>query len=602
MKARDANDLTERPGVRRTLALRLTLHLHHASHVRRVPFAAALLVLLALCGLFGAAAPAGASAAPGRPTAKAPAGTIATTTPTFTWSKAKGAARYEVRVYKGGKQLLEKTGIGKSKRSWTSSLPLPTNLGLTWKVRARNARGAGAWSTSLGLKIVPPSPQKAITAFSFQGLTPPVSGVIVEPLHTIAVTVPSGADVSALVATFTTSGASVGVAGAPQVSGTTANDFTNPLTYTVTAADGATQAYVVTVTVARSFSPETVGEIDALAAAGMERFHAPGALVGIWTGDGSVLVKGYGLANTAPAQAMTQGLSFRIGSITKTFTGNLALQLVDQGKLSLDDPVSRFVPGVPDGGGITVRMLLDHSSGLFNYGSDPVFMAAIGSDPHRVWTPQELVTFGVSNPPYFPPGEGRAYSNTNYILLGMIVEKVSGRTLEQELATRITGPLGLTHTYMAEGPDLTGDYVHGYQYYGENDGIEDLTDYYDPSIYWAAGAMVSTLEDLRVWSKALAEGRLISPALRQAMTFHMHMIPGTSEFFGYPLLYGLGIMDAGGWLGHSGMPLGYSSAMFYLPKKQATMVVLFNLSGAEEPGVRLFMRAAAIVFPEETPW
>ena len=600
MKARDANDITERPGVRRTLPLRLTLHLRRASHVRRAPCAAALLVLLALCCLVGAAAPAGVFAAPGKPTAKAPQGVIVATTPTFTWSKVAGATRYELRVHKGSHLLLKEPGI--TKLSWKSSGGLPTNVRLTWKVRAVSACGAGAWSRSLRFEIVPPSPEKAITAFSFQGLAPPVSGVIIETLHTIALTVPSGADVSALVATFTTSGASVASAGARQVSGVTANSFTNPRTYTVTAADGTTQAYVVTVTVAKSLSPEIVGEIDDLAAAGMERFHAPGALVGIWTGDGSVLVKGYGLANTAPAQAMTQGLSFRIGSITKTFTGNLVLQLVDRGKLSLDDPVSRFIPGIPDGGGITVRMLLDHSSGLFNYGSDPVFMAATESDPHRVWAPRELVAFGASNPPYFPPGQGCAYSNTNYVLLGMIVEKVSGRTLERELAARITGPLGLTHTSMAEGPDLTGDHMHGYQYYGESGGLEDLTDYYDPSIYWAAGAMVSTLDDLRVWSRALAEGRLLSPALREAMTADMRELPGMSEFFGYPLLYGLGIMDAGGWLGHSGMPLGYSSAMFYLPKKQATMVVLFNLSGLEEPGMRLFMRAAKIVFPEETPW
>jgi len=190
----------------------------------------------------------GTSARPGKPTAKTPMGTIATGTPTFSWSKANGATRYELRVYKGKLLLLKKAGV--TKLSWKAVKALPKNVTLAWKVRASNARGHGAWSKSLTFKVVPPSPEKAITAFSFQGLAPPVPGVINESLHTIALTVPVGTDVSALVATFTTTGASLTVGSTPQVSGTTANDFSSPVTYIVTAADASTQAYTVTVTVA----------------------------------------------------------------------------------------------------------------------------------------------------------------------------------------------------------------------------------------------------------------------------------------------------------------------------------------------------------------
>ena len=140
MKAQDGKDLTERPGGRRT------------SRLRRAPLAAALLALLVLCGLFAAVAPAGAAGKPGKPTAKAPQGTIATTTPTFTWSKASRATKYEVRVYEGSAMLLKKTGL--TKLSWTSSTPLPQNVDLTWKVRAGNAGGQGAWSKSLTFKVV----------------------------------------------------------------------------------------------------------------------------------------------------------------------------------------------------------------------------------------------------------------------------------------------------------------------------------------------------------------------------------------------------------------------------------------------------------------
>ncbi len=208
----------------------------------------ALLAALLLAGAALAAGHAGLGkgAKPGTPTAKAPAGAIATTTPTFTWSKAKGAARYELRVYQGSTQVLKMSAL--TKLSCKSSKALPTDVALTWKVRASNAAGAGAWSRSLAFTVVTASSDKAITAFSFQGLTPPVDGVITEAAHTIVLTVPHGADVSARMATFTTTGASVKVGAVVQVSGVTANDFTSPVTYTVTAADASTQDYVVTVT------------------------------------------------------------------------------------------------------------------------------------------------------------------------------------------------------------------------------------------------------------------------------------------------------------------------------------------------------------------
>ena len=140
MDARDGEYLSERPGGRRTFGL------------RRALLAAVLVALAVSCSLLGSVASAGAAAAPGKPTAQAPSGTIASATPTFAWSKAKGAAKYEVRVYKGSTQLLKKTGI--TKLSWTSSAALPKNVSLTWKVRGSNARGAGAWSKSLAFTYV----------------------------------------------------------------------------------------------------------------------------------------------------------------------------------------------------------------------------------------------------------------------------------------------------------------------------------------------------------------------------------------------------------------------------------------------------------------
>ena len=226
MNARDGKDLTERPGGRRT------------SRPRRGPLAAALLALLVLCCFFGAAASAGASAAPGKPTAKAPKGAINTTKPTFKWSRAPRAHRYQVRVYKGTRLLLKKTGI--TRLSWKCSRALPRGVYLTWKVRGRNAAGNGAWSKRLRFKVR--GNRKAITAFSFS--SPAATGVIDQTLHTIALTVPYGTAVTALVPTVTISGASVSPASGA------AHDFSSAVTYTVMAANGTTQAYTVTVTVA----------------------------------------------------------------------------------------------------------------------------------------------------------------------------------------------------------------------------------------------------------------------------------------------------------------------------------------------------------------
>ena len=209
--------------------------------------ALALLAALLLAGAASAAIPEGSAksaAKPGTPTAKAPVGTIAATMPTFKWSRAVGAAQYKLSVYEGSTLLFSKGGL--SGLAWKSTKTLPQNVTLTWKVRAQSAGGLSAWSGSLSFKIATASQAKAITGFTVPGQTG--ATVIDEAAKTVALTVPSGTTVTALVASFTTSGASVRVGATTQVSGTTANNFTSPVTYTVTAADATTQEYVVTVT------------------------------------------------------------------------------------------------------------------------------------------------------------------------------------------------------------------------------------------------------------------------------------------------------------------------------------------------------------------
>jgi CubicO group peptidase (beta-lactamase class C family) len=181
-------------------------------------------------------------------------------------------------------------------------------------------------------------------------------------------------------------------------------------------------------------------------ARGLVAAGAPGAVVFVRTPSG-VRSATSGFASLQPRIRMQAGDRYRIASVTKPFVATVVLQLVSEGRLSLEDSVERRLPGlVPNGAAITVRELLNHTSGLFNYTDDEVWLNAILLDPGRHWSPRELVRVAVSHPPYFAPGTNWAYSNTNYVLLGLIIEAVTGRKLDQELSERLFGPLALRST------------------------------------------------------------------------------------------------------------------------------------------------------------
>src|SRR3954454_18031635 len=176
----------------------------------------------------------------------------------------------------------------------------------------------------------------------------------------------------------------------------------------------------------------------------MTNLRIPGALVYVDVpGEGS-WSQAFGTGTLGASTQITPDDHFRIGSNTKTFTGTVILQLVDEGKLGLDDPVSKYQPEVPNGENITIRQLLDMTSGLYNYSEDKDFNETLDTEPDKVWTPEEVVEIGFKNEPYFAPGEGFHYSNTNTVLLGMIVEQLTGKSLEQEFQERLFEPLGMT--------------------------------------------------------------------------------------------------------------------------------------------------------------
>jgi D-alanyl-D-alanine carboxypeptidase len=222
---------------------------------------------------------------------------------------------------------------------------------------------------------------------------------------------------------------------------------------------------------------------------------------------------------------------FRIASITKTMTSAVIVLLAQEGKLQFSDPVSKYVANVPNGENITVAELLKMRSGLYGYTNDPGFAATLDANPAKVWTPQEVLTIAFQHPPEFPPGTAYDYSNTNYALLGLIVEKVDGKPLDQAFQDRLFGPLGLKQTTLPATVDtsIPDPYSHGYMYGGSTYALVDSTyppdlqaaaragtlqpiDYtnQNSSYAWAAGGAISTADDLAAWIRALVDGHVFN--------------------------------------------------------------------------------------------
>jgi D-alanyl-D-alanine carboxypeptidase len=264
---------------------------------------------------------------------------------------------------------------------------------------------------------------------------------------------------------------------------------------------------------------------------------------------------------------------FRIGSVSKSFVAVVVLQLGQEHKLSLEDPVARWLPGlVPNGDKITVRMLLNHTSGIANYEEHPDYLAPyLKGDLGHVTTPAQLVRMGTSQGPLFAPGTSSAYSNTNYTVAGLIVEKVTGTTLGDQLAQRIFGPLKLRSTSLPTQPEITGPHAHGYFVLGQPPATDVTT--FSPSIGWAGGGIVSTTEDVTAFYQALLGGRLLEPAMLAEM---MTVVPGANGE-----MYGLGlaqrVLPCGTVWGHGGNFPGYLMESYSNAAGDHQVTVAYNL-------------------------
>jgi len=312
----------------------------------------------------------------------------------------------------------------------------------------------------------------------------------------------------------------------------------------------------------------------------MKRMDCPGIVFAVSAPGKSDVVIAKGVGDLATGAPISAGDLFRIGSVTKTFTSTVLLQLAAEGKVNLDDPLSKYEPGFPNGDHITVRMLLNHRSGIFSYTGDTRFVRAIETDTLRSWTPDELVAIGTAHDPYFPPGAAFDYSNTAYILAGKVIERVGGRTYEEEIQTRIIDKLGLKHTFLPDGPDAPGGLAHGYTYDLGN-GLQDISRQSIDSWGWSAGGLISDLADLRTCAVAFGTGSLLTPAMKKELFTRTPMPtkPGTPP----SAFSGLGIGMVHGWVGNTGGTYGYTTWMWYVPKTKATVIVFFNETSTFTP-------------------
>jgi D-alanyl-D-alanine carboxypeptidase len=309
-----------------------------------------------------------------------------------------------------------------------------------------------------------------------------------------------------------------------------------------------------------------------------------------------------GLGDVPARTAMGPGDRFRAGSVLKTFIATVTLQHVEEGRLSLDEKLPALLPEsvtarITAADQISLRMLLGHTSGIPEWVTDEVHARVI-ADPGHVYSPEEAIEIASQQPPWFAPGTSWRYSNTNYTLLGLVLDRAGGKSWRAQVRERVFDRLGLAGTRLPEPGDRTmgGSYAHGYQ---DVDGAAvDLTAI-DPSMAGASGgsALVTTAQDLGRFLEALLTGRLFAkPATLAAMT---EMIEAPHES-GFPHRYGLGLEeftfpDGTRVIGHAGSTGGYATMMFRIPAHDTTLVTAVNTSDLFVNALEVFMPAVGVI-------
>lgn len=311
----------------------------------------------------------------------------------------------------------------------------------------------------------------------------------------------------------------------------------------------------------------------------------PGVTLGIAFAPGRTLAFAAGMADTARRVAMPLDARMLQGSVGKTYFGATALQLVGEGRLDLDAPIARYLADepwlarVPNGGQATVRQLMGHTSGIVRYELDPAFLRDLTADPMRTFTAEERLSYLFGTEAPFAAGEGWDYSDTNYILLALILERITGNAAYDEIRRRFLDPLGLAHTVPSDRPDVPG-LVMGYggpdnPFGGFDEMLVDGHLAINPQFEWGGGGFASTADDLARWMLAVQRGEAFDPDLLDDFR------TGTPAPLGPEARYGLGVImmelpTAGTAWGHSGFMPGYRTEAYYFPEHGFAMALQVN--------------------------
>jgi CubicO group peptidase (beta-lactamase class C family) len=335
-----------------------------------------------------------------------------------------------------------------------------------------------------------------------------------------------------------------------------------------------------------------VSYVDSVANAAVAQHRTPGVSIAIVKHGKTLLAKGYGYADLENDVPATAASVYRIGSITKQFTAAAIMRLVEQGKLSLDDTLRKFLPDFPtQGNRVMIRHLLNHTSGIKSYTSlGPKWQRLMRLDLE----PDSVVALFANEPFDFKPGERWSYDNSGYFLLGMIIEKISGKSYAQYVKDELFTPLGLTSTIYCDQASIIKHRAHGYESRPNGEFINaaplSMTQPY------AAGALCSTIGDLVAWTAALSSGKVVSPASYKQMTTPLTLNDGKPLTYGFGL--GIGALRGHRQVSHNGGINGFISELHHYVDDSVVTVVLTNVQNGTAPQLEKLIATRALGIPD----